>query len=196
MRHPWLHLAVAFYQEMPIDAKKMVDDAWVRLITVGDLRPMAFCETENFQKFQTILSHALGSSCRWLPPKHADQANIIDQHFRRGLEQAASELQTLPAESKPVHVDGWSDRWKRVWVLGTVWWLHTNGNEPWVFKRCAFAFERTSRWSSESAGTQHCAGTAATAVRSAWRQAALGDMPSWGAQTIVMRQLRRRSFWT
>eukprot|EP00973_Karenia_brevis_P003827 529203-Karenia_brevis.AAC.1 len=76
------------FQEMDTDVKKLVDDAWVRLIVLGDLRPQAFCETANFQQFQRILAQALGSCTRWLLPAHSEQGSIIDAHVRMPLQKA------------------------------------------------------------------------------------------------------------
>eukprot|EP00973_Karenia_brevis_P082713 11465740-Karenia_brevis.AAC.1 len=95
------------------------------------------------------------------------------------LQKAVSETSSLQPSALTLHFDCWSDRWSRVWVLGILWWLKADGENPWSFRRCAFAFEKTSAWSSDDAGSQHCAATAATALRAAAREAGLQFSGCW-----------------
>ncbi|CAE8621331.1 unnamed protein product [Polarella glacialis] len=167
---------------LPLEPKiqHLLNQAWVRLVVVGDLRKMSFAEGEGFRKFTRLLVATLGSSHIWDPPGHSVQHGILQQELTFVMRSAQQTLAEVASNRKTLHFDGWTDRWNRVWMLGVVWWLDTSEAKRWKFNRVVFCLHMTSVWSSDDAGSQRCSGPAASALRSAWRSWSLGSFPSWG----------------
>ena len=70
-------------------------------------------------------------------------------------------LQNVPGSRQVLHLDGWSDPWKRVWVGACVRFL----TDDWELREICVGFEHAATWASEDAGSQHAAAPAATAIR-------------------------------
>ena len=95
-------------------------------------------------------------------------------------EALGKELASVPRSGLTLHHDAWTDRFGRVWILGTVSWLaEIPATQVLELQVRAVAFEQAARWASAEAGSQHCAGVAATALRSSWRLLDLGELPAW-----------------
>jgi hypothetical protein len=161
------------------DEQRVLNEAWVRLVVLGDLRPMRFCESPGFRKFMALLSSALGTTRMWDPPSHGTQHGIVEAEFQRLRSDAKSTLAKVSRSRCTLHFDAWTDKWDRVWVLGVVWWLDVEDTARWKYSRVGFAFEEAARWSSDDAGSQHCSAVAAQSLRAAWRLWGLGDLPLW-----------------
>jgi hypothetical protein len=161
------------------DEQRVLNEAWVRLVVLGDLRPMRFCESPGFRKFMALLSSALGTTRMWDPPSHGTQHGIVEAEFQRLRSDAKSTLAKGSRSRCTLHFDAWTDKWDRVWVLGVVWWLDVEDTARWKYSRVGFAFEEAARWSSDDAGSQHCSAVAAQSLRAAWRLWGLGDLPLW-----------------
>ena len=158
---------------MPPTRQAATTACFTRQVIVGDLRVSTLGEGDGFKEWVDIMAMKTQAKYKWRPATHqeVDQVMAADEpviwHASHKL------LASVHPERRQGHQDGWTDCFKRHWVLGYETFLCPTTVE---FKRIVYCFQNCGKHVDPlSEQGKQTAAVQTRALESGWRQH-IGDL--------------------
>ena len=119
-------------------ANMNVNAAFVREVTIQDVRAMRICETFGSNTFVQAMVFESEAKLTWEPPAHSTMKRIMDFVCVTMRNSMRELLREIPTAALILHSAVWSDNWNRVWVGSYMVFLHS---QTWAPMNLLVGFE-------------------------------------------------------